>query len=272
MRQPLAALSPATASTTARKNTAVRPWAVIFWLAVWQIAAMTLEAIYPHGALLLPAPVVSLLRLGELVGTAAFWQISAASAGRILGGFLLACLLGTVLAALSARFAPVRDLLAPLLACIKAVPVASFIILALMWLSSRQLSLFISFLMVFPVVYGNVLAGILETDRQLLEMVQIFRVPMTRQLRGMYLPQVMPYFRTACSLGLGLCWKSGIAAEVIGMPEGTIGERLHTVKVYFETADLFAWTLVIVLISVGFEKLFLRLLDAAAERIGASWN
>ena len=255
-----------------RKSGSVRPWAVLFWLGVWQLMAMVLERIYLHGALLLPSPVAALVRLGEMAVTAEFWQTVAMSSGRILGGFVIACLLGTVLAALSARFALLRELLQPLLACVKAVPVASFIILALMWLSSRHLSLFISFLMVFPVIYSNVLSGILQTDRQLLEMAKVFRVPAGRLLRGIYLPQVMPYFRTACSLSLGLCWKSGIAAEVIGMPEGTIGEHLHTVKVYFETADLFAWTLVIVLVSVGFEKLFLRLLDKAAERIGAAWN
>ena len=100
-------------------------------------------------------------------------------------------------------------------------------------------------------------------------MAKVFRVPLTRQLRGIYLPAVLPHFRSAASLGLGLCWKAGIAAEVIGLPAGTVGEALYNAKVYYETADLFAWTVVIVAMSVVVEKLFLRLVDAAAERAGA---
>ena len=158
--------------------------------------------------------------------------------------------------------------MAPLVAGIKAVPVASFIILALVWLNSQSLSLFISALMVFPPVYLNVLEGICRTDRQLLEMARVFRVPFGRRLRGIYLPQVMPYFRTAVSLGLGLCWKAGAAAEVIGIPGGSIGERLYTAKVCFQTTDLFAWTVTIVAVSVIFERLFLALTDWAAGKAG----
>lgn len=152
------------------------------------------------------------------------------------------------------------------MAVIKAVPVASFIILALVWLDSRSLSFFISALMVFPPVYLNVLEGLCRTDRQLLEMARVFRVPLSRRLRYIALPQVLPYFRTALSLALGLCWKAGAAAEVIGLPAGTIGERLYTAKVYFQTPDLFAWTLAIVAVSVLAERLLLRLADAAVER------
>ena len=90
-----------------------------------------------------------------------------------------------------------------------------------------------------------------------------------RQLRGIYLPAVLPYFRSAVSLGLGLCWKSGAAAEVIGLPAGSIGEALYTAKVYFQTGDLFAWTAVIVTVSVIFERLFLRLVDAAVRKAGS---
>ena len=246
----------------------IRPWAVLFWLLVWQGASMALSAAYPHGHLLLASPLSALARLGELACTAAVWRAVGNSALHIFGGFLLSCVLAVLLAAMSARFRAARELLSPLVAAVKAVPVVSFIILALVWLDGRDLSLFISALMVFPPVYLNVLAGIDSADRQLLEMAAVFRVPFRRQLRGIWLPQVLPYFRAACSLGLGLCWKAGAAAEVIGLPAGTIGERLYTAKVYFQTPDLFAWTAVIVAVSVAFEKLFLALIDALAGKAG----
>ena len=251
-----------------RKKTSLRLWAVAFWLVVWQLAAMALAAAYPHGNLLLASPVEVLLRLGQLLVTAAFWRTVGWSAARIFGGFLISTVLAVVLASLAAWKTWFRELMAPLTAAIKAVPVASFSILALVWLNSRSLSLFISALMVFPPVYLNVLEGICRTDRQLLEMARVFRVPFFRQLRYLYLPQVMPYFRTAVSLGLGLCWKAGAAAEVIGLPSGSVGERLYTAKVYFQTPDLFAWTAVIVAVSVLFERLFLRLVDWLAGKAG----
>ena len=143
---------------------------------------------------------------------------------------------------------------------------ASFIILALVWLDSGQLPLFIAFLMVFPTVYLNLLEGVRQTDRKLLEMARVFRVSPARRLTGIYLPQVLPYFRSAASLGLGLCWKAGIAAEVIGLPAGSMGERLYTAKIYYQTPDLFAWTAAIVAVSAAFERLFLKLVDALAGK------
>ena len=249
------------------KKQNVRLWAVAFWLIVWQLAAMALHAAYPHGALLLPSPVSSLARLWTLAGTAVFWRAIGTSSMHILGGFLLSCALAVVLAALSARFSRVKELLAPLVAAVKTVPVASFIILALIWLSSRTLPLFIAALMVFPPVYLNVLEGIRRTDASLLEMARVFRIPLLRRIRCIALPQVAPYFRAGCALGLGLCWKAGVAAEVIGMPVPSIGERLQQAKVYLDTPELFAWTLVIVLISVGFEKLFMAALGALERRL-----
>ena len=229
---------------------------------------MALSAAYPHGALLLVSPLAALSRLGELAVTAAFWRAVTASAVRILGGFLLSCAAAVALAALAARQRVVRELLAPLVAVVKAVPVVSFIILALVWLDGRSLPLFISALMVFPPVYLNVLEGNRAADQQLLEMTRVFRVPFRRTRTGIWLPQVLPYFRAACSLALGLCWKAGAAAEVIGLPGGTIGERLYTAKVYFQTPDLFAWTAVIVAVSVVFEKVFLALIDALVRKAG----
>ncbi|MGN0307730.1 MAG: ABC transporter permease [Lachnospiraceae bacterium] len=240
------------------KNQDIRLWAVLIWLLVWQLVSMALNS-----DILLVSPVKVVLRLFELMGESGFWKSIAYSLIRIAGGFFSALLAGGLFAALSSRFRPVRQLLAPLILFSKTVPVASFIILALVWLSSRNLSIFISFLMVFPVIYTNVLNGIMETDRELLEMAEVFSIPQGRRIRYIYLPQLMPYLRAGCSVGLGLCWKSGIAAEVIGMPKGSIGERLQQAKVYLDTADLLAWTLVIVVVSLLFERWVLWLLDRA---------
>ena len=229
---------------------------------------MAMAALWPNGHLLLASPVSAGLRLAELSCTAAFWQAVGGSVLHIFGGFLIGCTLAVGLAALSARCGVLRELLAPPVAAVKAVPVVSFIILALVWLDSGTLPLFISALMVFPPVYLNVLAGIAAADKGLLEMARVFRVPLRRRLTGIYLPAVLPFFRSAVSLALGLCWKAGAAAEVIGLSAGSIGERLDTAKVYFQTPDLFAWTAVIVAVSALFERLFLRAVDALAGKAG----
>lgn len=238
-----------------------RAWIPGLWLLLWQGAALLVGE-----ELLLPAPLPVLGRMLALLGEGDFWLTCGHSLGRILLGFLLGVLLGGLLAVLSARFPPVGAFFSPAMAAVKATPVASFIILALLWLDGGRLPLFIAFLIVFPTVYLNLLEGIRQTDRRLLEMARVFRVPVSRRLTGIYLPQALPYFRSAASLGLGLCWKAGVAAEVIGLPGGSIGERLYMAKIYFQTPDLFAWTAAIVTASLVFERLFLGLIDAAAGK------
>ena len=233
--------------------------AVVFWLCVWQLASMMIGQ-----RLLLASPLQVCRALLALLPTAAFWQRALFSAARIAGGFLLALAAGAACAVLAAVFRWAEALLRPLMLAVKAVPVASFIILALLWLrGTGGLSVFISFLMVLPVVYENVLAGIRAADGALLEMAAVFRVPLWRRVRALYAPAVLPYFRSACAVGLGLCWKSGVAAEVIGISGGSIGEALYNAKLLFATDELLAWTVVIVLLSLAFERLFLRLLSLA---------
>ena len=225
------------------------------WIIIWQLVSMGLKQ-----EILLVSPVSVIKRLTELIMMEEFWKSVVFSFGRIILGFFLALILGTILAALSCGFFAVEMLMEPLITVVKATPVASFIILCLIWIPSRNLSVFISFLMVFPVVYTNILEGIRQTDKQLLEMADSFGAGLMKKVEFVYLSQVQPYIVTACKLGLGLCWKAGIAAEVIGIPTGSIGEKLYKAKVYLETPDLFAWTIVIIIVSVGFEKLFMLIL------------
>ncbi len=178
----------------------------------------------------------------------------------IAQGFFAAMVAGLLMAAAASVWAVAEILFNPLVLLAKTTPVASFIILALIWLPSSQLPIFISFLMVLPVIYTAVLQGIRQRDKELLEMARVFRIPFLRRLKAIYLPQVFPYFYSACSVALGLAWKSGIAAEVIGLPQNTIGEALYEAKVFLATDEMFAWTAVVVLTSMMFEKLILKLL------------
>ena len=235
--------------------------AVGFWLAVWQIASVVVGQ-----EMLLVSPVRACETLISLMGTGDFYARVASSFGRILTGFALGLLLGTLLAGLSKAWRFVRTLLAPLMYTVKATPVASFVILALIWISSKNLSVFIAFLMVLPIVYTNVLAGLDSADTKLLEMAKVFRLRRRDVLRAIYLPATYPHILAAAKLSLGMCWKAGIAAEVISQPRKSIGSALQLAKLYFDTPQLFAWTLAIILLSIVFERLVLLLIGWLMRR------
>lgn len=232
------------------------------WLVIWQAAAQAVGQ-----AVFLPSPVQVLRALAGLLPTLPFWGRVGFSLLRIAAGFGLGVCSAVLLAALAAAAPAAEILLRPLLLVVKATPVASFIILALVWMPSRELSVFISFLMVLPVVYASTLEGIRQTDAGLLEMAKVFGVAPLRRVRAIYLPGVLPYFTGACSAALGLAWKSGIAAEVIGLPGGSVGEALYEAKIFLCTDEMFAWTLVVILASLAFEKAVLALLRVLAARI-----
>lgn len=235
---------------------------VAFWLGVWQVAAL---AVGQEIVLASPARVVE--RLVELVPTAAFWTTVAHSLARIVAGFLAAAVVGVLGAAAAAAWRLVDALLTPLVKAIRAAPVVSFVILVLLWVGSGWLALVVAFLMVVPIVYATVLEGIGHRDRALLEMAEVFRVPLRRRLLAIDVPQVLPYFVAACRAGIGLAWKAGIAAEVIGLPTGSIGERLYQAKLFLSSADLFAWTAVIVAASFATELLVIAGLGRAERRL-----
>lgn len=240
-----------------------RTAALAAWIVVWQLAAVSLG----HGGLFLATPIQTLQALAQLVPTAGFWQRIVFSALRILTGFLLAVVGGLVLGALGARWRWVRIFIEPAMQLIRAMPVASFVILALLWVRSANLSVVVSFTHVLPVVYAGVLAGIADTDTKLLEMAQVYRLPLSARLRYIWLPGIFPSFCESCIAAMGMCWKSGVSAEVIGLPDHSVGDALYRAKITLSTPDVFAWTLVIVLLSAALSAAAARLLRTAKMRL-----
>ena len=248
-----------------RKKYIEKAVAIAAALLVWQLAAMALNQ-----KILLASPLAVMRTLGELLADGAWIRTVLFSFSRIAGGFLLGLLMGTLLAVLSARFHPLEVMIWPYMAVIKATPIVSFIILCLIWISAGNLSVMISFLMVLPVVYTNLLNGIRGVDRELLEMAELFEIRPVARLLAIYLPQIRPYLFAAFEISIGMAWKAGIAAEVIGVPGGSIGKMLYNAKIYLATPELFAWTAVLVFVSVVSEKaalMLLRILYDKLERV-----
>lgn len=229
--------------------------ALLFWTGVWWLCAERFG-----NPLLLPNPWQVLGCLAELATAAAFWQTVALSIGRILLGVFAGTVLGALLAALTTASSLAELLIAPAMTAMQATPVASFTILVLIWLPRDWVPVLICGMMVLPVVWNGVSAGIRAVDVQLLEMAKVYRVPGFRKFLRIYLPSVMPFFRTACSNSLGLGWKAGIAAEVLTVPGISIGKMISEAKLYLMTEELFAWTLTVVALSLVLQKWMLRLL------------
>ncbi len=230
--------------------------AAIVWLGIWQLAAALINE-----PLFFPSLTSVLKTLWTLVGTNNFYLAIANSFTHIMSGFLMSVLVGAALAALAARFKVARELLRPLMSVIKATPVASFIVLALILVSSKNLSALIAFLMAVPIVYTNVLSGVLAIDKTMFEAADVYGMDGVTRFRYIYFPEVFPFFKAGCGVALGLSWKAGVAAEVIGLASKSIGEKLYDAKIYLNIPELFSYTLVIVLISIIFERIVSLLLD-----------
>ncbi len=228
----------------------------IAWILIWQLLAIIV-----HNKVLLAGPLETVRALGSLAGTGDFWSSVGQTTCRILGGFLAGSVIGIGLAYAAYKKPVIESFLKPLVLTLKSVPVASFVILLLIWLGSRNISVIICLMVVFPILYLNTLEGLKSTDIKLLEMAHVFRMPGGRAVRYIFLPQLKPFWSGAFKLAIGMSFKSGIAAEVIGQPLHTIGNGLYLAKVYLETGELFAWTIVVVLIAFICEKILGLIID-----------
>lgn len=238
--------------------------AAVLALLLWQWGADSLNQ-----GLLLASPVEAARRLIYLFGEGSFWQALGLSFVRIALGFLFAVFLGSILALIAGRFSIFETLLHPYMAAIRSVPVVSFIIIVL-WIFSDRLSIFISFLMALPIVYTQILQGIKSADRSLCQAADVFKVPFFRRVKYIWLPAIKPFLLSACSVGSGLAFKAGLAAEVIGIPAKSVGEAMYMAKVHFDTAELMAWTVAMVLVSILFEKAITALVKLCFRRLERS--
>ena len=233
-----------------------------FWIAIWGMVSVRINSEF-----LLPSPKAVFSALGNMMLTADFWTVALISLLRVVIAILLSLIIGIILAVLTERIELLNVLLSPLLGVIKSTPVASFIILALLWIKRDSLPVFITALIVVPIVWSNVSEGIRAVDKNLVEVTQVYGFSPVKKLMKLYVPSVAPFFMAACRSSLGMAWKAGISAEVLSTPENAIGTELFFSKTYLDTPALFAWTLVVIILSIIIEKLFVWGLEALGRQM-----
>ena len=225
------------------------PLVALFWLAVWQLAALVIG-----NPILLASPVAVFQALLRLVPTWGFWASLGATAARILVGLVLGMALGVALAAVTHLSRIADHVFTPAVKALQAVPVAAFAILVLIWSGPTILTAAVVVVMTLPVAFLAVRAGLAARDPELIEVAQVFGATRMQRLRAVAVPAVLPFLFAATQTAIGLAWKAGVSAEVIGLPRGSVGERLYFTRLTLATDELLAWTLVIVAASLVVER------------------
>lgn len=227
----------------------------LLWLGIWQLAA-----IITNQEILIPTPLATIEALLSLGSTSGFYIAVLLSLLRIIIGFSLGVIVGVLGAVLANRFRIIDALFTPILRIITAVPVASFIILALVWFYSNTLPIFISFLMVLPMIWRTVQSGLASIDKRYLELASVYRLKPIKVFFQIKVPFILPSFISTALNALGFAWKSGIAAEVICRPNSSLGTMLQESKIYMETPAVFALTAVVAILSLLLETVIKRVL------------
>lgn len=225
--------------------------ALIFWCGVWYLAANLIGK-----ELFLPYPHTVVKRLLVLAAEKSFWITVKASLLRIVLGFLYGVILGFCLGVVTYKFSLAKTLISSMIRVVRATPVVSFILLAFLWLDNDTIPVFIALLMVLPIIWQNILAGLESGDVKLKEMARVFKISPFKTFLKITFPELKPYFYSGALTSLGLAWKSGIAAEVISYPLTAIGKEMNNAKVMLETADVFVWTVTVVVLSLLLEAVF----------------
>lgn len=224
------------------------------WFLIWQTATLLID-----NSILLTGPADVAFRLISDIGRAEYWQTVGLSLFRITAGFLSAFFMGIVLGMGAFIWRGMKEFLEPFVALLKSIPVASFVVIVLIWTGSAYLTPIISFLVVFPAIYVSTINGMEQADKKMVEMAKIFAMHPFNKYRYIYRSSFLPMLISSCQTAIGMSFKSGVAAEIIGTPAYSMGERIYMSKIYLDTTGVLSWTITVVIVSTLCEKLWGRL-------------
>ena len=246
--------------TSIYKNNLYLVFSLVFLLALWKVLSLWVNA-----AIIIPSPEETLKACFTLLIQPDFLTRVWHTVARSLAGFFIALFSALFLGIMGGAYKPAFILFKPLVSITKATPTMSIILLALIWLHTEIAPILVGFLVIFPLLYTNIVEGIRNVDVKLLEMAKMYQVKKKRIITELYLPSLSSYLTAGAATALGLNLKVIIAAEVLSQPRNCIGTSLHLEQINLNTAGVFAWTIIAILISSFFDY-FLNLLRKRIEK------
>ena len=237
-------------TNSSTKNRFITALSILAMLLTWYVLALLIGKEY-----ILPTPAQTGRSLLMIMQSEDFWPAVLATVGRGLLGFLVSLGLGIMLGMAAGFSRVVSWLLRPWVTVMRSTPVMSIIILAIIWFESNLVPVFVTILMLFPIIFGNVVAGIRNVNPELLEMARMYKVKPLRIIGELFFPSILPYLLAGAATAMGIAWKVIIAAEILSQPHRAVGTDLMIAKFNFATAQVLAWTVVVIIISFVFEYL-----------------
>lgn len=223
-------------------------FSLIVILSIWEILALII-----HDSYFLPDVLQTLDALVKIIVSKEFFKVIFTSLYRVLIGLSIGIILGTAMAALCHKIEIFNTVLSPIVSIMKATPVASIIVLLWIRLNYTEIAIFVVVLMVLPIIWQNVYDGLKSIDSSLVEVADIFELSGAKRLFVLIVPSVLSYLLPAIITSIGLAWKAEVAAEI--MTNSNMGRLIYDFKtVSYDTASIFAWTVIIVALSIVFES------------------
>ncbi|NLW22840.1 MAG: ABC transporter permease subunit [Tissierellia bacterium] len=193
--------------------------------------------------------------LVEIIKDPKFFDMIRYSILRSLVGYLFSLFLAILMGILSSISKFLLNLMAPIINFLRSVPTMAIIILALIWLNNEYAPIFIGFIMVFPILYETVLESIINVDKNIIDMANLYRVDKIYIIKDIYIPNILINLSLVSTSTLGINLKMVIAGEALSQPKYGIGSHLQLQKIYLNTPGVFAWIIIILSISKIFEHI-----------------
>ena len=228
----------------------------VTFLIIWQVLA-----VFINSDIYLPTIGQTLSSLEEIVMQDRFYLDIVFSVGRSLLSFILALIVALVLGVTSYSFRFIRNFFKPVNTLAQSIPNMILIVLALIWFDKDSASFIVGFMIVFPILYDNILGALIGIDKSILEMVSVYKVNQKDKIIKIYLPSIKFRLLPVLISVFSLAFKIVIAGEVYGQPSYGIGTMIQVEKMNFNTSGIFAWLIIILIITMILEvikKLVLR--------------